>query len=126
MMLGKYTIATRTIAMLAGALFLLAVIGFGVTQCQQRRNAASQARLDAAQGEAGQESAKDAIGSVVAVGGREAASGDITRQNSTEIRNAQGSSDKINPDLRDAGFASLCRRPSFRNSATGKLRCAAP
>jgi hypothetical protein len=110
-----YQIAGRILAMIVGGLFLLAVIGFGVTQCQKRKNAASQARVDAAQSEAASNSAADAIGTVSSAGARETASEELTRDNDREIRAAEGAADRVKPGVDVAGRKALCRREAYRN-----------
>lgn len=108
-------IAGRLIAMIVGGLFLLALIGFGLNQCQKRRSEAAQARVERSQAEAASESAKDAIGTVSEAGKREAASEDLTRTNDKEIRNAEGASERVGSGVDLAGRRSLCRRAAYRD-----------
>lgn len=120
MMIRGYTIATRTIAMIVGALFLLAVIGFGVTQCQQRRNAASQARMGAAQGAGNADSASNAIATVARAGEAAAASEELTRTNERAIRAAPGADQRVDMGVQAAGLQALCRRAAYADNP----RCA--
>ncbi len=124
MMIGGYSIAGRLVAMVVGGLFLLAVISFGVTQCQKRRSQAAQGRVNAEMGSAYQNSVTDAVAAAGEANKRETESEALTRSNERTIRDAQGANDAVNPGVRDAGFASLCRRPSYRNSPDGRVRCA--
>jgi hypothetical protein len=121
MMIGGYSIAGRVIAMVVGGLFLLALMGFGLSQCQKRRSEAAQARVERSQAEAASKSAEDAIGTVRRSGESEKASEELTRSNEKEIRNAEGANDPVNTAVRDAGLRSLCRRPAYRNHERCKL-----
>lgn len=51
MIIGGYNIAGRLLAMIVGGLFLLALIGFGVTQCSSKKTAKKEAEV--ASGQAG-------------------------------------------------------------------------
>jgi FtsZ-interacting cell division protein ZipA len=116
-------LSTRIIAMIVGAVLLLGIIAFGVHSCDQRRSKAAQSRVNDAQSGAFQNSAGDAVATQGAVNQRTSDSEATTRSNERDIRNAQGADDAVNSGVRDAGFTSLCKRPSFRNSPTGRLRC---
>ena len=123
MMIGKYAIAARTLALIAGIIALV-VLAMWVPSCiQKQRSVAAQARTDAAQAGAAQNSAADAIAVQGAANERQINSEATTRSNERTIRDAQGANDAVNPAVRNAGFDSLCRRASFRNSPSGKLRC---
>lgn len=74
----------------------------------------AEAKLAGNQVEAVQRNAEDAIGTVGAAGNRETAVDATTRSNEKEIRDAQGADAPVDPVVRDAGFASLCRRASYR------------
>lgn len=115
MLIGGYNIAGRLIAMIAAAVLIVVLLGFGLRQCQKQRNAASQARVDASQAAAASNSAADAINTVSAAGGREAASEGLTRSNERDIRAAEGAGDKVKPGVDTAGRAALCRREAYRN-----------
>jgi FtsZ-interacting cell division protein ZipA len=116
MMIAGYSIAGRVIAMVVGGLFLLALIGFGLSQCQKRRSEAAQARVERSQAEAASKSAEDAIGTVRRSGESEKASEELTRSNEKEIRNAEGANDPVNSAVRDAGLTALCKRQAYRNN----------
>ena len=102
-------------------LLILALIVFGVTQCQQRRSAGAQNRVNEGQTGALANNASDAIGTTQGVGSNAVASEDLTRTNEKEIRDAEGANDAVNPAARDAGLRSLCRRPAYRDSERCKL-----
>lgn len=121
MILFGRQVAGRLIAMVAGAILLIAIAGFGLNQCQKRRSQAAQAKVERSQAEAASKSAADAIGTVRASGEAERASEELTRSNEKEIRNAEGANDPVNPAVRDAGLRSLCRRPAYRNNERCKL-----
>jgi hypothetical protein len=74
----------------------------------------AEAKLRGNQVEAAQESGKDAVNTVGAAGEREAASADLDRTNEGDIRNAEGADAAVAAPVRDSGFASLCRRASYR------------
>jgi hypothetical protein len=106
----------RYALMLLAAVILIAVIVEGVHSCDVRHNKAAQARVNSAQSGAFTNSAGDAVNTQANVAENEAASGDLTRSNEKDIRNAEGSSDKVNPAARDAGLRSLCKRAAYRDS----------
>jgi hypothetical protein len=110
------SLSARVIAMIIGAALLIVGLALLVHSCDVRRSKAAQSRVDRGQAGAFANSASDAVGTVAASGGREAASEDLTRSNDRDIRAAQGSSDKVNPAARDAGLAALCRRQAYRNN----------
>lgn len=108
-------IASKVIAMVLGALFLVIAASIFLAQCQKRRSEAAQSRVDSAQSGAASNSAADAINAVSGAGGREAASEGITRDNERDIRAAEGAGDKVKPGVNSAGRAALCRREAYRN-----------
>lgn len=95
-------------------------------QCDKRRSEAAQSRVEREQTGALSNSAADAIDAVGAAGGRETASEQLTRDNEKEIRNAPGADQAVDPRARDAGLASLCRRPAYAGSERCQLLRAAP
>lgn len=121
MMIRGYEIAGRTIAIIVGVILLVVLIGFGVNQCEKRRSAAAQGRVDNAQAGAASNSAADAINTVSAAGGRETASEDLTRQNDRDIRSAPGASDRVNSGVNAAGLQALCKREAYKNSERCKI-----
>lgn len=112
-MIGGYAIGARLIAIVVGVIALVLVVGFTVRSCDQRRSKAAQSRVERSQAEAASNSAADAIGTVARSGESERASEDLTRSNEQQIRGAQGANDKVNPAVRDAGIAALCRRKAY-------------
>lgn len=108
-------IAGRVIAMVVGAILLIAIAGFGLYQCDQRRNEAAQGKVSGAQAGAAENSAADAINTVSEAGQREAASEGLTRSNERDIRGAEGASERVKPGVDAAGRAALCRREAYRN-----------
>jgi hypothetical protein len=121
MLIRGYEIAGRTIAVIVGVILLLVLFGFGMTQCEKRRNAASQARVERSQAEAASNSAADAIGTVSAAGEREAASEGLTRDNERNIRAASGADVRVNSGVNAAGLQALCRREAYKNSERCKI-----
>ena len=114
-MLQKLTFNT-IVMILAGAL-LVALLAFGVTQCDKRRNGAAQGRLDTSQANAAQNSAGDAINAVAAAGARETASEDMTRTNDSRIRASEGAGVRVGAGVNLEGRRALCRRKSYENDA---------
>ncbi len=103
----------KLIAIALFALFVIAVLAGGYSVLTGRSKA--EARLGKNQTEAAGQSGQDAVNTVGKAGEREADSADLTRSNDVEIRNAQGADAAVDPAVRDAGFASVCRRASNRN-----------
>lgn len=95
---------------------LVALIIFGVTQCQNARVAGKKAGISADQTEALGASAADAIGTVGDVSGRSTDSDTLTRENADAISNAEGADAPVHDDVRDAGRSSLCQRAAYRDS----------
>jgi ABC-type protease/lipase transport system fused ATPase/permease subunit len=120
--LGPYEIAVRTLFFIAGVVVLILAVGFTVRSCDKRHNQAGQARVEHAQSEEQSNSAADAIGTVARSGEAERASEDLTRSNEQQIRGAEGANDKVNPAVRDAGIAALCRRQAYANDPRCKPR----
>ena len=113
-MFGLSTLVSRVIVGLA---FVLCIVGFLYVQsCQRARVAATEKRLERAQSGAAVESARDVIATQGNVAQAQAAGEELTRTNEEEIRNAKGADAPVDPALRDAGLASLCRRPAYRSS----------
>ena len=109
------------------ALVLILVLGFlWLRSCQEDRRRAAESRVQRGQTEALSDSAADAIGTVQGAGARERAEEELTRRNEKEIRDAPGASDEVNPGVRDAGLASLCRRAAYRDTERCRLRRAPP
>lgn len=122
MMLRGYEIGAKLIAYIVGGLLLIALVAFGVRSCDSRHSKAAQTRVEASQAQAASNSAADAIGTVAASGEAERASEDLTRSNEQQIRGADGANDKVNPAVRDAGIAALCRRQAYKDDP----RCKKP
>lgn len=108
-------IPARIIAAIVAGIVALLVIWAAFHFWQKSRNAGAQGRVSASQAQAAQDSARDAINAVEASGARETASEALTRENEANIRAAPGASDPVNPAVRDAGLAALCRRAAFQN-----------
>lgn len=105
----------RIIAMIVGGLILLALIVFGVSQCQKNKSLGTQAKVDKAQTGALANSAADAIGTTQDVAANAAASEDLTRSNEKDIRNAEGADTRVGAAVDAAGRRSLCKRAAYRN-----------
>jgi hypothetical protein len=118
----KITREIGAIIALGVVVLLLLIGGFGYWRHVRAEKTA--ARVEAAQSGATVESAKDAISTQGNVAASERVGEDLTRKNEEEIRNAKGADQAVDPAVRDAGLASLCRRPSYRNSKRCQLRAA--
>lgn len=105
----------KLIAYAVGVVLLTLIVGFTVRSCDVRRNKAAQTRVDNAQAGAASNSAADAIGTVARSGEAAAASEALTRSNEQTIRAADGANDKVNPAVRDAGIAALCKRAAYKD-----------
>ena len=107
---------TRQLVLIAVIVALAAILIFaGPAACNKIRSMAAQARVQHAQTEALSNSANDAVGTVARSGEAERASEELTRTNEQQIRAAEGANDKVNPAVRDAGIAALCRRAAYRD-----------
>jgi hypothetical protein len=101
---------------LIGLVLLVALVVFGgPAACNKIRSMGAQSRVDRSQFDAASNSAADAVGTVAASGEASEASEELTRTNERDIRNAQGSGDKVNPAARDAGISALCQRKAYAN-----------
>jgi hypothetical protein len=116
---------TARSAMITAAIVVILIV-LAIGAWQKYRSQAAQGRLDRGQHEALGNSARDAIATQGDVGARERKSDELTRTNEKEIRDAKGADARVDPAVRDAGFAGLCKRASFRNSPTGRVRCPPP
>lgn len=97
------------------ALVVLALAAFlTVRSCQSARTAKTTEKLATGQASASLQSGQDAVGTVGNRMDADAATDALTRTNDDAIRNAEGASAPVNPAVRDAGIASLCRRASHR------------
>ncbi len=121
MIIAGRIVALRVAAFVVGLIALVLVTGLLVRSCDARRSRAAQARVERSQTDAASNSAADAIGTVAKAGEATAASEAMTRENERTIRDADGANDKVKPGVRDAGIASLCRRPVYINSERCKL-----
>jgi outer membrane murein-binding lipoprotein Lpp len=116
-------ITGRIVVVIIGAVLIVGLILAGPAACNRIRSLTAQSKVDHAQTGAFTNSASDAVNTASGAATNEAASDATTRSNERNIRDAKGASDKVDPAVRDAGFTSLCKRPSFRDSPTGRLRC---
>lgn len=121
MILFGKQIAGRLIAMVVAAILLIAIAGFALNQCQKRRSAAAQARVDRSQAEAASESARDAIGTVTRRGAEETASEQLTRDNERDIRAAEGANDRVNMGVHSTGLRALCKRDAYKHTPRCKI-----
>lgn len=105
------TILAIVIAALAA--IILAIWGFNAWRASSAD--AAQGRVDKNQTKAAQASATDAVATVGSAVSNEAASANLTRTNELEIRNAKGADAAVDPAVRDAGLASLCKRAASQH-----------
>jgi ABC-type protease/lipase transport system fused ATPase/permease subunit len=115
MMIRGYEIGAKLIAIVVGALVLIAVVGFTVRSCDKRRSQAAQSRVERSQAEAASNSAADAINTVTGVGTNQAASEDLGRTNERDIRAAEGANERVGAGVNAAGRAALCKRAAYRD-----------
>jgi len=114
----------KAVAIIAAVILLLAFLQ--VRSCSQARQKAAQSKLDKGQAGAAQESAKDAIATQGEVTTFQSKSEDLARANEKEIRDAKGADAAVDPAVRDAGLASLCRRASYRDTEQCRVRRTPP
>ena len=110
---------------------IIAIIGLvmafaGPAACRKINAEAARARLGEATAKAASRNGQDAVATVGAAARREQQSDALTQTNEKEIRDAQGANAPIDPAVRDAGLASLCRRAAYRDHQRCRLRDAAP
>lgn len=105
-----------------GIIFFLLIAVWGPAACQRIRSLTAQGKVDEAQSGAFHNSAGDAVNTTGNVASNAAASEGLTRSNEKEIRNAQGASDRVNPDVGRAGLNSLCRRAAYRNDPACRVQ----
>src|SRR5688572_12769141 len=116
-------LATTIGKVIAGLVLVIIILGT-LYYCsgQRARQQAAQSKVDRSQAGAARESAEDALNTEGAVNERDRSSEDLTRTNERNIRDADGASDAVKPGARDAGLASLCRRPAYRNHERCRVR----
>lgn len=122
MNLFGYNIAAKLLGYIAAAIIAVLVVWAAIHFYQKSRSLAAQSRVEHAQTGALSNSAADAVTTVAASGANEAASEDLTRSNEQQIRSADGANDKVNPAVRDAGIAALCRRDAYKNDPRCKTK----
>jgi len=103
----------RALAITILLLALAAIIT--LKQCQSAQTAKTATRLATGQAAAAVASGSDAVETTGNVEGNAAAATVVTKENDDAIRNAHGSTAPVPAPLRDAGFASLCRRAAYRS-----------
>ena len=109
----------KVFARIVGAMVILALIGglLALQQCASARSAKTRATLDHNQGTAAIQSGRDAVDVVGTRGQRETAIDAITKENDHDIRKALGANTAVNPAVRDAGLAGLCKRAAYSRDA---------
>lgn len=115
-------LTARAIFFIIGAVLLVLAGALVVRSCDKRHSEAAQTRVQGSQAEAASNSAADAVNTVSTAGENEASSEELTRENEQQIRVAPGANDKVNPAVRDAGIAALCRRQAYLNDPRCKER----
>lgn len=86
--------------------------------CNDAANTRTEARVGAAQAEAGVRSAKVAIDAVAASSEAERASEVLSQESEDAIRAAPGAGAPVDPRLRDVGLDRLCQRRTYRCEPT--------
>lgn len=109
------------------ALLLLTVLLLvgSPASCARLRSQAAEGRLAQEQGAALSRSARDAVAVQGRSNRRERESEVLSQSNERNIRNATGAESQVDPHVRDAGLAGLCRRDAYRDSQRCKLLGAA-
>lgn len=97
------------------AVIVLLIVGvLFLRSCQAERTAKVSEKLATGQAGASLQSGQDAVGTVGNRMDADAATDALTRTNDDAIRNAEGADAPVAAPVRNAGLASLCRRPSAR------------
>lgn len=106
----------RKTAIAAIILIALAIVLalFGWQQWQSARNAGREMRVATGQASASIANGRDAVATVGAAQTRETTTDQVTRENADAIRSAPGAAAPVDPRVRDAGLAGLCRRAAYR------------
>ncbi len=120
-----FEVARRFAPWIMIAIFALLIAFAGPAMCRKLSNESARARLGEAAATAASRNGEDAVATVGAAARREQHSDALTRTNEEEIRDAQGADVRVDPAVRDAGLAGLCRRPAYRDSERCRLRRAA-
>lgn len=115
-------IPAKIIAGLVAAALAVLVVWAAFHFYEKSRSQGAQARVEASQAQAASNSAADAVSTVARSSEATAASEELTRTNEQQIRAADGANDKVNPAVRDAGIAALCRRQAYKDDP----RCKGP
>jgi hypothetical protein len=102
------------LAIAAVILALVIIIG-GPKACDAIRSRDAQIKVDGSQRGALVNSIEDTLNTVSDVNTNTVISGDVSRQNEGDIRNAKGANQAVDPAANAAGLRALCRRPSHRN-----------
>jgi len=102
------------VAGLAAAALLLLLALFGWHQWRTARAAKLETRVAAGQAAAALASGQDAGNTIGNRMDADAATDTITRENDHAIRTAPGADAPVDPAVRDAGLAGLCRRAAYR------------
>lgn len=108
---AKIILALAVIALIAGI--------FAVRSCQSAQTASTREKLSTGQAGAAIASGQDSVNTIGNRMDADAATDTITRENDDAIRNAKGADAPVDPAVRDAGLASLCRRASY----SGNPKC---
>lgn len=124
MTIKGYKIGAKLVMGIVLVGLILLLVTCGPAACNAYRGMVAQNRLNQGQMDAQTNSSKDAIATQGNVSANAQASEELTAKNREDIRNAKGADQSVDPAVRDAGFASLCKRSSFANSPRGRLRCA--
>lgn len=104
------SLSARLVAMIVGAVLLVALIAFGVTQCQQRKSAGKQAEVSREQGNASIGSGAEAVNTVGNVANSDAATDEAVASGVEAVRNApEGEKGK-------AALKALCQMKTYRDT----------
>jgi hypothetical protein len=109
------------LAIVAAVLALIIVIA-GPKACDALRSRDAQIKVNEGQRGALVESIEDTLNTVSGVTTNTVNSGDVSRQNEGDIRNAKGANQAVDPAANAAGLRALCRRPSHRNDPACRVR----
>lgn len=107
---------------IAVVVLVVLILLFGPAACNAIRGRDAQIKVDNAQHGALLNSAVDALNTQAAVSQNTVASQEVSRENERNIRNAEGSNQRVDPRANAAGLSGLCRRASHRNDPACRVQ----
>jgi hypothetical protein len=108
--------AAEAVAIVAAAVAVITLIAVCWHQWGAARTARTEARIATGQAGAALASGQDSANTIGNRMDADAAGDTVTRENDHAIRTAAGADAPVNPAVRDAALAGLCRRAAYHNN----------